>query len=130
MEKVLIVLFTCLVTCSFGQTQTEMNEEAYSNYQKADKELNGVYKNILVKYKTDKAFLANLKASQRIWISFRDAELKMKYPEREVGYYGSIHPVCQANYLEKLTRERTNHLRTWLNGVEEGDACSGSIQTK
>jgi hypothetical protein len=54
----------------------------------------------------------------------------MKYPEREAGYYGSIYPICRADYLEKLTRERTMKLREWLKGVEEGDACGGSIQTK
>ena len=44
-------------TFSFGQTQAEMNQEAYAAYQKADKELNDVYKNILVEYKSDPAFV-------------------------------------------------------------------------
>jgi len=124
------LLFTLLVTCSYGQTQAEMSNEAYAIYQKADKELNAVYKNMLLKYKSDTEFLKNLKNSQRIWISFRDAELKMKYPEREPGFYGSIHPMCRAIYLEKLTQERTVTLREWLKEVAEGDDCSGSIQTK
>ena len=79
---------------------------------------------------TDTVFIKNLKASQRIWITFRDAELKVKYPDREPGYYGSIHPVCVASYLEKLTRERINTLRVWIQELEEGDACNGSVKTK
>jgi len=130
LKQISTLLFTLIVTCSYGQTQAEMSNKAYAIYQKADKELNAVYKNILLKYKSDTGFLKNLKNSQRIWITFRDAELKMKYPEREPGFYGSIHPMCRANYLEKLTRERTETLREWLKEVAEGDACSGSIQTK
>ncbi len=130
MKKVFTILFTLIVTASFGQTQAQMNNEAYANYQKADKELNNVYKSILVKYKSNVEFLNNLKASQRIWISFRDAELKMKYPEREPGYYGSLHPICRASYLEKSTRERTGKLREWLKDAEEGDGCVGSSQKK
>ena len=130
MKQILTILFTAMVTCSFGQTQVQMNHEALANYQKADKELNKVYKSILVKYKADPAFLNNLKASQRIWVSFRDAELKVKYPERKSGYYGSLHPVCRASYLKKLTTERTTKLQEWLKDADEGDACAGSIQTK
>lgn len=130
-QKILIristLLFTLLVNCAFGQTQAEMSNGAIANYQQADKELNDVYNTILVKYKLDSEFLKNLKNSQKIWISFRDAELKMKYPERKPGFYGSIHPMCRASYLEKLTRERTGMLREWLQEVAEGDACSGSI---
>jgi uncharacterized protein YecT (DUF1311 family) len=128
-----LILFTAiLLTCNFlsAQTQLDLNQTAAESYKKADAELNKVYKQILIQYKTDTLFVNNLKDSQRIWIKFRDAELMMKYPEREQGYYGSIQPVCVANYLEKLTRERIKTLNTWLIGVEEGDVCSGSIHLK
>ncbi len=62
-----------------------MNDEASNSYKQADKELNDIYKTILSEYKSDTIFIKNLKASQRIWISFRDAELKVKYPENESG---------------------------------------------
>lgn len=130
MRILLIASFILFATSSFAQTQAEMNQEAFASYQKVDKELNDVYKKLLLEYKSDPAFITNLKASQRIWVSFRDAELKMKYPEREAGYYGSIHPVCQASYLEELTSERIKQLRKWLVGVEEVDGCLGSIMIK
>lgn len=114
----------------FSQTQTEMNTEAYKDFEKVDNELNQTYKKILVEYKSDTAFIKNLKVSQRIWITFRDAELKMKYPDREPGYYGSIYPVCRAEYLKELTLARIKTLRIWLEGIEEGDACAGSVKTK
>ena len=75
-------------------------------------------------------FIKNLKASQIIWIKFRDSEMKVKFPDREGGYYGSIQPVCRYSYLEKLTKIRTNDLKVWLTGIEEGDVCSGSVKMK
>jgi uncharacterized protein YecT (DUF1311 family) len=84
----------------------------------------------LKEYKSDTEFIKNLKASQIIWIKFRDSEMKVKFPDREVGYYGSIQPVCRYSYLEKLTKIRTNDLKVWLTGIEEGDVCSGSVKMK
>nr|WP_290834060.1 lysozyme inhibitor LprI family protein [Flavobacterium sp.] len=117
-------------TSSFSQTQSEINEEAYKNYKKADKELNVVYQKILKDYKSDTAFLKNLKAAQKIWINFRDAEMLAKFPDREPGYYGSIQPTCWSNYLQELTEERTKRLKVWLTGIEEGNMCSGSVNIK
>ena len=124
----ILICFSCSI--GFAQTQLEMNQQANDSYKKVNKELNEIYKQILIEYKTDTVFIKNLKSSQRIWITFRDAELKVKYPERETEYYGSIHPVCVANYLEKLTRERINTLKVWITGIEEGDCCSGSVKMK
>ena len=134
MKQILFALITflCLTISNqtFGQTQLEMNQEEESNYLKADKELNLVYNQILNEYKSDAVFIKNLKNAQRIWIQFRDAEMKSKYPDREQGYYGSIHPLCWTVYLRDLTEERTNKLRAWLTGIEEGDACLGSVKMK
>jgi uncharacterized protein YecT (DUF1311 family) len=105
-----------------------MNGAASTAYEKADKELNVLYKEIVAAYRSDTIFLKNLKTSQKIWISFRDAELKMKFPERPCRFYGSIHPVCVSGYLEKLTRERIRTLKEWLDGAIEGEACNGSVK--
>lgn len=125
---ILLLLLTFSINC-FSQTQAEMNQQAYASYNKADKKLNTVYQKILVKYKTDKLFVANLKKSQRIWVSFRDAEIDMKYPNYPNQNYGSIYPTCRAVYLTELTESRIKTLTVWLNGIKEGDACSGSVKT-
>ena len=128
--KTLITILTLILTLnSFSQTQAEMNQEAYDLFNKADKELNQVYNNILSEYKSDSIFVESLKKSQRIWIKFRDSELEMKYPNYKAPYYGSAHPMCRAFYLKELTEERTEKLRVWLIGLKEGDVCSGSIKT-
>lgn len=119
-----------LLACgTYGQTQLEMNTDAANEYKKADAELNSVYKQILKKYASDTAFIKNLKAAQRLWIQFRDAEMKMKYPA-DRSEYGSVFPMCYSLYMTELTNTRTATLKIWLEGIEEGDVCSGSVQVK
>jgi uncharacterized protein YecT (DUF1311 family) len=121
----LFILIVCSV-CVFAQTQSKMNSDAGDSLRKADYELNQVYKKILTDYKSDTVFVKNLKISQRLWIQFRDAEMNMKYPERQAGYYGSVYPMCWSMYKEQLTRDRIKTLRQWLSGTDEGDVCNGS----
>jgi len=113
-----------------AQTQGEMNRDAASALQAADEELNSVYRKILADYADNDVFIASLKEAQRCWIAFRDAQLRMKYPDREPGYYGSVLPMCQAIYLTELTQDRIKALNVWVNGVEEGDVCAGTVKLK
>jgi uncharacterized protein YecT (DUF1311 family) len=125
------ILLIFISSYSFSQTQLEMNEAEHKNFLKADKELNQVYQQILKVYKSDTAFIKNLKASQRLWVQFRDAELSMMYPDRNPGYYGSIHPMCWSIYKTELTNERIEKLRKWLNSEKEEESCSiTSIKVK
>lgn len=134
MKHILFILMTLLIlTISnkiVGQTQVEMNQEAQRQYLKSDKVLNMVYNKILKEYKSDAEFIKNFKIAQRIWVQFRDAEMKSKFPDREPGYYGSIHPFCWSVYKSELTEERTKKLKIWLTGIQEGDACAGSTKIK
>jgi uncharacterized protein YecT (DUF1311 family) len=113
-----------------AQTQGEMNAETAAEFNAADKQLNSIYQEILSGYADDEAFIASLKEAQRCWIAFRDAQLKMKYPDREPGYYGSILPSCEAMYLTELTQERIKTLQVWIDGVQEGDVCAGTVRIK
>lgn len=133
MKRTVIMLALCALSApalSLGQTQGEMNGQAADEFHAADKELNSIYQKILTEYADDEVFVASLKEAQRCWVAFRDAQLRMKHPVREPGYYGSIQPVCEANYLTELTRERTASLKVWLAGVEEGNVCAGTVKIK
>lgn len=118
------VAFVC------AQTQQDADVAGDTDYQKADRELTSVYGKIIEEYKDDAAFIAALRASERAWIKFRDAEVTMKFPETEPGYYGSSYPMCVSAYKAELTRARTRELRQWLDGAPEGDVCGGSVKTK
>jgi uncharacterized protein YecT (DUF1311 family) len=114
-----------------AQTQIQMNKEACDAYKKADAEMNRAYQKILAEYKTDAQFIQKLKLAQRAWIAFRDAHVVSIYPATDKrAEYGSINPMCQCKILEELTTARTRMLREWIDGVEEGDACAGSIKSR
>jgi uncharacterized protein YecT (DUF1311 family) len=133
MKRTVMMLVLCALsaaTLSLGQTQGQMNGQAADEFRAADKELNSIYQKIITDYVDDEVFVASLKEAQRCWVAFRDAQLRMKYPDRGPGYYGSIQPVCEANYLTELTRERTAALKVWLAGVEEGNVCAGTVKAK
>jgi len=131
MKKLILIISSLMIAfLSFSQSQSEMNGDAEKNLEKADKELNEVYAKILKEYKEDTAFIKNLKISQRLWIQFRDAEMNMKYPQREDGYYGSVQPMCWSMYKEDLTQQRIKVLKIWFEGIEEGDVCAGSVKRK
>lgn len=124
---VLLLIFS---TNALAQTQSAVNTGKQQSFASADKELNAIYQKILQSYKTDAAFVKNLKVSQKIWVQFRDAEVKMKYPDRAQGYYGSSLAACRADYLTGLTNDRIKTLRVWVDGIEEGDLCAGSVKKK
>jgi uncharacterized protein YecT (DUF1311 family) len=69
-------------------------------------------------------------AAQRAWLAYRDAELKAGFPHRSSRIYGSVYPMCASLVGEALTRQRIAHLRQWLTGIPEGDACAGSVRAK
>lgn len=115
-----------------AQTQADLNSCASEEYASADAELNRVYKEVLARYKQDSKFVAKLRAAQRVWLQYRDAELEARFPhaDEKSAYYGSIFPMCDDQYKTRLTRERVAKLREWLDGAEEEDVCSGSVEVK
>ncbi len=78
-----------------------------TTYQAADKELNRVYGVVLSIVDGDE--LLKLKAAQRLWIQFRDANCSA---ERELYRGGSAAPMVDYACLEAMTRNRTTELKT------------------
>lgn len=111
-----------------AQSQAAMDACAAQGLSAADKELNQVYQQVLKKYTANKVFIAKLKAAQKAWLAFRDAELAARFPE-DKSQYGTAYPMCANNELEAMTRQRTEQLKQWLKGAQEGDVCAGSYQS-
>jgi uncharacterized protein YecT (DUF1311 family) len=112
-----------------AQTQMQLNKEACDDYKKADVEMNGAYQTILREYRGEPAFVAALRKAQLAWIRYRDAHVESIYPG-EASQYGSVNPMCRCTQLATITRERTKILNQWVEGVEEGDVCAGSVKIK
>jgi uncharacterized protein YecT (DUF1311 family) len=123
--------FRSVAAASFanGQTQQELNDKACSDYKQADREMNQAYQTILRDYAKDRAFIAALRKAQLAWIRYRDAHLNSIFPG-DRSQYGSINTMCRCNDLAEITKERTQVLNRWVEGIEEGDVCAGSVKVK
>lgn len=127
MKKALTVLAMILLTanlhafeCKEDGNQQEMNQCAYEDYQKADKELNKVYQELKAKNKDDKKYLENLKKAQLAWIAFRDAEIATIFTceeEDERICFGSMYPLLYNGEMKRLTEERTSQLKKLIEGL-------------
>ena len=127
-KLMLLILMNYLCINLFSQTQGQINEEAFVRYNKADNELSVVYQKIINKYANKAEFINALRASERIWIQFRDAEVKMKFPATNPKFeYGSMYSMCINNLLRELTLTRLNELKVWLKPISETENCNGSI---
>ena len=120
----LVIIFT--TASLFAQTQSEMNIEASNSYKKVDNELGVVYQQILKKYSKNTKFINSLRISERLWIQFRDAEVKMMYPADDARMaYGSMYPLLYFSLLEELTKTRLKELKVWVNPKQQD--IQGSI---
>jgi len=105
------------VDCDNAMTQMAMNICAGRDYQKADRELNAVWKKAAARAKeTDESVGGGtqhreLLAAQRAWLTFRDAHCSF-----EANQYrgGSIMPLIRSTCLTALTEARTKQLREYL----------------
>ena len=114
---------------SFAQSQTEMNLEAADTLKKSLNKLEETITRIKVLYKSQPEFLKEFDDAQLAWTKFKDAELKIKFPE-DRDIYGSVYPMCVAYYVNSIVKERIKKLQEWIVGIEEGDACRGSVRFK
>ncbi len=115
----------------YAQAYEEMRDTAKSDVQKSKQDLEDIFNEILNIYQHDEIFLEKLKLSQEAWENYKNAHLEARYPfksQDSLWHYGSIFPVCHANLLQKLIDERIAELRLWLDGLEEGDVCTGSVR--
>lgn len=129
--KIIIMLIAIISSASFcyGQTQEELSNKARAEYESSDTELNKVYQNVLQTYKGDPLLIKMTRGAQKAWLGYRDAQVKMKYPTYS-NVDGTILPMCYYYYIKELTDHRVLELKQWLNGVDEGDVCSGSVKMR
>lgn len=114
------------VDCANAMTQADMNQCSYQDFEKADKELNAVYKRALKSQQdVDKqaaemgpdyvGAVKALKKAQRAWIDYRDGHCD------GVGYEavgGSMQSMLISGCKAQLTQARTKELRELIKGQE------------
>jgi uncharacterized protein YecT (DUF1311 family) len=129
MKTALSIILIFLSINLFSQTQKDMNDGAQLEYVRANGKLEVLYQEIRQQYNKDKEFIAALEQSAKLFRQFRDAEVKLHYPAKNARQeYGSINSTCVNQLLTQLTLQRIKELNIWLVGIQEGDACRGSIK--
>ena len=101
--------------CARQVTQMDMTQCAGLDYEKADKELNGVWKE-LTKPAADRdpEFSAAVLKAQRAWIAYRDSQCAVAGFEARGG---SLEPMLVGLCLAEMTRARTKALQGLVDGT-------------
>jgi uncharacterized protein YecT (DUF1311 family) len=100
-----------LTVSAFAQTQLDMNDDAIRAYEKADKELNVLYKQVIGKMSEQEK--TNLKTAQRKWIKMKESSCTKEAAEYEGGsMYAMIYHDC----LAIKTKKRITELKKMLIG--------------
>ena len=114
-------LAAVLTTPAPAQTQTRMNADAATAYQRADAAMTAQWKRTYAYMKGRDAqngsrgggfgYAAATLASQRAWLAFRTAQCAI-----EAGEFagGSMQPLARAQCLTRLTKERSIQLRNLM----------------
>lgn len=113
------------VDCANAQTQADMNQCSYLDFEKADKELNAVYKQAMKSAEAADVQAADmgdyyvgavkaLKKAQRAWIDYRDGNCDgMGY--EAVG--GSMQPMLISGCQARMTEARSKELRELIEAM-------------
>lgn len=104
--------------CKPDGNQAEMNQCAADDYAAADKKLNATWKKLMAQFKDDKTATAKLKAAQKAWIVFRDAEIAAQFAcdEGDIRVcWGSMYPMLVNGELQAMTETRTERLQKYID---------------
>ncbi len=105
--------------CTDPQTQADMNQCAGREAAEADADLNLIYKEVVAHYEQmdrdseSTEGVKRLRAAQRAWVAFRDAQCSL------AGYEalgGSMETLLVAGCEAELTKRRAAELRMMLSG--------------
>ena len=128
--KIAFVTLSMILSVAVSSSQEQVNGRA--TFEKSDKRLNDAFQLLIAAKRSDSAYIKNLRSSQRILIQFRDAELKLMYPNPASVEKDTFLPMTQAIYLSRITDERANvlleRLRAATNGLVTYDQFANRMQ--
>lgn len=111
----LLAVVVAMPAVGFAQSQMELNQQAGTQLQDADRQLNAAYTKLRTRLGPESR--ARLQAAEEAWIRFRDRECAfIGAPTTGGSIHGMIVAQCQA----RLTLVRVKDLEAQLN-CQEGD---------
>jgi uncharacterized protein YecT (DUF1311 family) len=105
--------------CKNAVAQQDMNICATEDFNKADAKLNTVYRALAANLEGKER--DELKAAQRAWLSYRDAECTFTIRENEGG---SIYPMMWSGCLKQKTDIRIKELQEHLDCLNGKASCA------
>ena len=127
-----IAFITLGIILSVAVLSSQEQADGRATFEKSDKRLNDAFQLLIAAKRSDSTYIKNLRATQRVWIQFRDAELKLMYANPASFEKDAFFPMTQAIYLSRFTDERTNvlleRLRAATNGLVTYDQFANRIQ--
>jgi uncharacterized protein YecT (DUF1311 family) len=100
--------------CADAQTQLALTECADRRYREADAALDGAYGRLLTAL--DDPHRERLKAAQRAWLAFRDAECRLA---ASVALGGSMEPQLELACRKDMTEARVKELASIRESLSE-----------
>ncbi|HZC23062.1 MAG TPA: lysozyme inhibitor LprI family protein [Candidatus Binatia bacterium] len=107
-----------------AKTQADLNECASRDDASADEELKRTYQELLKRVASDPIATKKIEASQKAWITFREAQIAAVYPSEDKREYGSVFPMCVNLLRAELIQQRTKMLKEMMKKPVEGDVCA------
>ncbi|WP_428646669.1 lysozyme inhibitor LprI family protein [Roseibium sp.] len=133
LRKMMLAVGLCAITgtpalaedkpdCNNAMSQSEMTQCAYLDWQKADAELNAVYKTAMAKMRETDGYLPDdlkgaantLRDAQRAWIPYRDKACE-SYGFLARG--GTMEPMLVYGCRSDLTSKRIDELKLLAEGL-------------
>ncbi|WP_430388362.1 lysozyme inhibitor LprI family protein [Dyella sp. 20L07] len=112
--------------CANAKTQLDMTQCAGTAADAADRDLNATYQAVLKKWANFPGMIEKLRASQRAWLAYRDADIASRFAnaDAEGANRGTAYPAAYGFYRAGLERERTARLCEYLRGDAYGERDS------
>ena len=103
------------INCNPQGNQMEINQCAANDFAVVDKKLNDTWEALLNKFKSDKTATARLRAAQKAWVVFRDAEIEATFAcnDHSERCWGSTEPMMRNIAMKDLTAIRTQRLQKY-----------------
>ena len=123
--KPFIALIFASLLCSFCQSQNSTVPAPTPII--SNPEMDSIIEIIRYHYREDEEFLLKLENAQSEWRASVWADIDMRFPKSDKREYGSIYRTCIQLLLDDAINLRLQYLNLWIEGVEEGSVCAGSI---
>jgi uncharacterized protein YecT (DUF1311 family) len=115
---VLLRLFAC------GDAGHSVAEDPCSELDRADLEMNEIFRQINERHAGKIQFLKNLNQAQVMWVQYRNATAQLHMDETiRPREYSEEQKKCKCGVMAALTRKRVEELRFWLRDFGDIEAC-------